>query len=236
LHQWIFLKAFNSRRNGIDAAKRKKGDPLVATGTKRAVQASSSATKPKKMKTLDVPRVGAGGSKALSPSLRKEPRSPFTDESDQERLFELAAHIVKYLHGKPDTITDKEFLTLLEGHWMDSVAQYEEVFGSLYPAASYVLTSWISERRSIIALGEDIKPEEQFLTANDIRIMRLKWTHTSVQHHGEMMDSTDILCYTFAKITDSTGKGTLTMFRDGLEKLHGELAYLQDGNVIIQLE
>lgn len=138
---------------------------------------------------------------------------------------------MQYLFPKPDyKPNEAALLRNLEYLWNLKAVVFRQQMGYLYDVQSKVLLAWIEERRKISQLRCSMENEpgvpapemvDRLLAMNDLRVLRLKWKTMNSQDRNQSLSPEDLLCRTFAAITNT--EGTEYLFKDGLDKLNDSM-------------
>jgi hypothetical protein len=152
---------------------------------------------------------------------------------------EVLGYFMQYLFPKPGSPPDEALLLhKMEALWHHGTSLFRHQVGSLYDLQTKILFSWVSERRMLAQLRLTMKYKpgapaaemvDRLLLINDLRVMRLKWKNMS---SAEGLSSEDLLCRTFAVMTNT--EGTEDLFKDGLDRLNeGVFDYLRSEDMRI---
>ncbi|KAF2712660.1 hypothetical protein K504DRAFT_464730 [Pleomassaria siparia CBS 279.74] len=164
--------------------------------------------------------------------LKSQPSEPLPSASDTDLLqCELLGTLMQYLFPKPDYKPNEvALLRNLEYLWNLKAISFHQQMGHHYDVQSKVLGAWIEERRKINLLRRSMETEpgvpapemvDRLLAMNDLRVLRLKWKTMNTQDGNQTLSPEDLLCRTFAAMTNT--EGTEYLFKDGLDRLNDDM-------------
>ncbi|KAF2473171.1 uncharacterized protein BDR25DRAFT_257397 [Lindgomyces ingoldianus] len=158
--------------------------------------------------------------------------------------FELLDSLMKYLHPKTGAqFNERGLFQMLELIWRHNTPIFQAQMGHLYTYQGNVLLAWIDERRKIAQLRQAMEiqpgvraPEmvDRLLAMNDLRVIHLKWKALKTQVGSQTLSPEDLLCKTFAMMTQT--EGTEHLFRAGLDRLNeGLFEFLRSDDMKISM-
>ena len=118
----------------------------------------------------------------------------------------------------------------LEYIWARNEGPFRRNMGHLYELQARVLFAWIEERKKMSQLAYAMSTQpgireaemvDRLLAMNDLRVMRLKWKAMKTQDGAQTWSPEDLLCRTFAALTNT--EGTEHLFKEGLARLNDDV-------------
>jgi hypothetical protein len=138
---------------------------------------------------------------------------------------EVLGSLMQYFFPRPSAPPDEAVLLhKMETLWHLGVHLFRKQIGPHYDLQTNLFHAWVTERRKIAQLRHAMtyapgvpaaEMVDRLLAMNDLRVMRLKWKNMS---SAEGLSSEDLLCRTFAVLTNT--EGTEYLFKDGLDRLN----------------
>jgi len=138
---------------------------------------------------------------------------------------EVLGALMQYFFPRPSAPPDEAVLLhKMETLWHLGTNLFRKQLGTHYDLQTNLFHAWVTERRKIAQLRHALtyapgvpaaEMVDRLLAMNDLRVMRLKWKNMS---SAEGLSSEDLLCRTFAILTNT--EGTEYLFKDGLDRLN----------------
>ncbi|KAH7108858.1 hypothetical protein B0J11DRAFT_449429 [Dendryphion nanum] len=142
----------------------------------------------------------------------------------QCQLLEKLVHFLFPRNGL--RTSESVVLDYLQHVWGAHEAYFRDVMKQFFVSQREVLFLWIQERRTMSSIERIIKGQpsacaldmvNRLLMMNELRILRLRWESLEVNDGNQVLSPEDLLCMTFAMMTNT--EGTEDLFKDGLDML-----------------